>query len=190
MKKIRDHFFYKAKRENFKARSIYKLEEIQKKYKCIKKRQVICDIGCAPGSWLQYISKLVGPAGKVIGIDIKELEGLELDNMEFHKADIFSFDFSVFNYWFDGITSDAAPNTTGIKGTDSARSFALIERAVEISEEKLKKGGFFIGKFLQGVPLGELRNLVKPLFQKHAFFKPASSRKESSEIFIIAQEKH
>src|SRR5262245_9718259 len=135
----RDHFFKKAKSENYAARSVYKLEEIQKKHRLLRAGDTILDLGASPGSWSQYASKVIGQGGRLIGIDLKPVN-LSLPNAEFLEADALKFDFDAFLAErglerFDVVISDMAPSTTGIKFTDQARSTELCEMALTVAEK-------------------------------------------------------
>ena len=187
MKKIKDHYFYKAKSENFRARSIYKLQEIQKKFQLIKTGDHILDLGSAPGSWCQFLAQTVGQQGRVVGIDLKPVEKIPGGSVETIQADIFTFDFSLLPK-FNGITCDAAPNTTGIKDIDSSRSLSLLEKVCRIASVKLNPlAGFAVCKYLQGIPLDEVKALFLEYFFMVSYYKPKSSRSESSEIFVIGR---
>ena len=149
--KVKDHYFNKAKKDNFLARSIYKLEEIDQKYKILNKDQCVLDLGYHPGSWTQYASKKVGENGKVVGIDIKEVNRkLEaLKNVTVYQKDINdvqSLEELGVSDKFDAVISDMAPNTTGIKSVDQARSLQLVEMVFYHLPNFLKPNGNFVIK--------------------------------------------
>jgi 23S rRNA (uridine2552-2'-O)-methyltransferase len=185
-----DYYFKKAKSEQFVARSVYKLQEINERYKIFKKGQKVLDLGAAPGSWSQYVAAQVGNTGRVIGIDLKPIT-LELENATFIESDIFSFDWE--NLWaslqifppFDAVISDMAPQTTGMSLTDHVRSVELCSKALYIAERYLQKKGFFICKMFDGEDFTEYRNNIKKLFDKIQIIRPQSTRKESKELFFI-----
>ena len=139
----RDHYFKKAKEQNFVARSVFKLEEIDQKLRIIHPNQKILDLGASPGSWSQYCSKKIGPAGRILGVDLTEIK-LKLNNAIFIQADLYDlnlqnvFDQHGFKDPFDVVLSDMAPKTTGIRMTDQARSFALCELALNTARQFLK----------------------------------------------------
>ena len=185
-----DDYSRQAKEEDYPARSVYKLKEIQKKYRLIRKGDRILDLGCAPGSWSLYAAKLIGKQGKLLGIDLQtvthkmpaHVETLEADVMKIDKAWLEEQD--VLNE-FDVILSDMAPSTTGTKMLDATRSFQLCQAALEIAEIALKPGGSFVCKIFQGEEFSEFSESVKARFQNHRIFKPRSSRKESKEIYVL-----
>lgn len=186
----RDHYYHKAKEENFAARSIYKLEEIDQKYKLIKSGQNVVDLGAAPGSWSQYLSNKVGPSGHVLGIDLISI-GLTLPNAKFIHADLRDLNLDQViadhgvNPAFDGVFSDMAPKTTGIRVTDQARSTELCELALSVAERFLKPGGNFVMKFFHSEDFENLRKKMQQMFGKVEVLRPKSTRKESKEVFLI-----
>ncbi len=146
--KVKDHYFKKAKQDNYLARSIYKLEEINDKYSIISKGDNVLDLGYYPGSWMQYTTQIVGPEGFVVGIDIKEVnQKLEIiRNARVYQKDINDLkDISELGVdeKFDVLVSDMAPNTTGIKSVDQARSMQLVEMVYYHLPMLLKEGGNF-----------------------------------------------
>lgn len=190
----RDHYFKKAKDQNFAARSVFKLEEIDQKFKIIKPKQKILDLGASPGSWSQYCSKKIGPEGRILGVDLKPVTA-KLPNAVFIQADL--RDLNLENIFkengfvppFDVVISDMAPNTTGIRSTDQARSFDLCELALNISKQFLKKDGHFVCKLFHSDDFSQLRNMIKDDFEKFDAIKPDSTRKISKEIFLIGLKK-
>ncbi len=189
----KDTYFKKAKKEGFLARSVYKLEEIDKRYRIFKRGQRVLDLGAAPGSWLQYIAKAVGKKGKVLGIDIRPIKW---DNhpafVSFWQRDIWKWDCHEAQKiapCFDVVVSDMAPSTTGIKDADAFRSFKLAKRALDVALTLLPHGGHFICKLLEG---GEMKDFLLECKRGFSFvkvFKPRGSRTESREIFVIALKK-
>ncbi|MCC2679517.1 MAG: cell division protein FtsJ [Pseudobdellovibrio sp.] len=190
----RDHYFKKAKDQNFAARSVFKLEEIDQKFKIIKPKQKILDLGASPGSWSQYCSKKIGPEGRILGVDLKPVTA-KLQNAVFIQADL--RDLNLENIFkengfvppFDVVISDMAPNTTGIRSTDQARSYDLCELALNISKQFLKKDGHFVCKLFHSDDFSQLRTLIKEDFEKFEAMKPDSTRKISKEIFLIGLKK-
>ena len=188
-----DHYSTKAKKENFPARSVYKLKEIQQKYNLIKKGDRVLDLGCSPGSWLIYAADLTGKKGRVIGVDLKPLSVKIPSNAKVYTADIFSIDDEFYDLTgkdFNIILSDMAPATTGNKSVDAARSFNLCEAALSIAQKTLMPGGSFVCKIFQGEDFNKFSDLVKSCFKKSRIFKPQSSRKASKEIYIIGLDKN
>ena len=193
-----DHFFRKAKEQNYAARSIFKLEEIDQKYKIIKQNDLILDLGSSPGSWSQYASKKIVPSGKIIGIDLNPVKpevGKQLKNAEFIVADIRDLNLKElftekgFGHGFDLVMSDMAPKTTGIRMTDQARSMELCELALDAADKYLKKNGHFVCKFFHSDDFEKLRKMIKDRFGKVEAMKPDSTRKISKEIFLIGLKK-
>jgi 23S rRNA (uridine2552-2'-O)-methyltransferase len=183
-----DHFSRKAKKENFPARSVYKLQEIQKKFQIIKKGDVILDLGCSPGSWLVYASDMVGPKGIVVGIDLKPVEIAVLPNVKVLTDDVEKNGVDLLmslGLQYNIIVSDMAPATTGRKDIDSYRSFELCRVALEIAETFLLPGGCFVCKIFHGSDFKEFSDTVKKMFKDQKTFKPQSSRKASKEIYVI-----
>lgn len=186
----RDHYFKKAKKENFAARSVYKLEEIDKKYKIFKHGDVVLDLGASPGSWSQYVSQKVGAKGKVLGVDLKPVE-VKIPHAVHIQADLRDLNLQEifiqhgFQPPFDVVISDMAPATTGIRITDQARSMELCELALDIAIRYVKKNGHFICKLFHS---DEFQNLKKQILQNFETFyavKPEATRSISKEIFLV-----
>jgi 23S rRNA (uridine2552-2'-O)-methyltransferase len=186
----KDHYTDRAKKERYPARSVYKLKEIQQKYKLIEKGDHVLDLGCSPGSWMLYAAELTGEKGQVIGIDLKPVTIQIPSHVKTLTADIREID----DAWiekqelaipFNLVLSDMAPATTGNKTVDAARSFQLCWAALNIAQRVLTPGGSFICKIFQGEEFKLFSDSVKNSFKDHKIFKPQSSRKESKEIFII-----
>ncbi len=187
-----DHLTRKARAQGYPARSIYKLEEIQNKFKVIKKNNTVLDLGCAPGSWMLYASKQVGEGGKVFGIDLKAIDIKLPKNSVSIKDNILNMDNTGFlsdAKGLDVLLSDMAPATTGRKDVDALRSFDLCQMALDVTEEYLKVNGHFICKIFQGNDFNAFQKNVKSKFKECKIFKPESCRKQSKEIYIIAKGK-
>ncbi|MGB5423135.1 MAG: RlmE family RNA methyltransferase [Desulfobacterales bacterium] len=184
-----DHYTARARKEKYPARSVFKLQEIQRKFHLIKKGHRVLDCGCAPGSWLLYSSELTGPSGKVVGVDLQPVTIHVPNNAVVHTGDVLSPDETLLTAIGDGyhiVLSDMAPSTTGQKITDAARSYALCRAALDLSVRVLLPGGSFVSKIFQGEDFQPYRDEVRTQFDKVKIFKPMSSRKASKEIFIIA----
>jgi 23S rRNA (uridine2552-2'-O)-methyltransferase len=186
----RDHYYHKAKEDNFAARSIYKLEEIDQKFKIIKSGMNVLDLGAAPGSWSQYLSQKVGEKGRVLGVDLIQVE-LTLPNAVFIHADLYDLNLDQtfiengFQPVFDGVFSDMAPRTTGVRVTDQARSMELCELALRVADRFLRPGGNFVCKFFHSDDFQELKKMMEARYGKVEVLRPKSTRKESKEIFLI-----
>lgn len=189
MKKLHDHYFRRAKEEHYLARSVYKLDEINSKYRILRKGASVLDVGCAPGSWSQYILKKIGP-GKVTGIDIKKRVSVSDPRFTYLEKNLFDLGSEFYQKYtesFDVVTSDAAPKTTGQKFVDHQNSLSIVRRVFEISHYVLKGSGTVVAKVFQGEDLKEFVESMKGRFDRIDLCKPKSSRKESSELFIVAQ---
>ncbi|MEE4354882.1 MAG: RlmE family RNA methyltransferase [Desulfococcaceae bacterium] len=183
-----DHYTRKARKEKYAARSVYKLQEIQSKNNVIRKGDRVLDLGCAPGSWLQYAAELVGGKGQVVGIDLKEVTENLPPHVKTHTGDLLEADeemMTLIGRDYHAVLSDMAPSTTGHKETDSARSYILCESALLLAKEVLLPGGVFICKIFQGPDFEAFIKQVREEFSKCKIFKPQSSRKASKEIFVI-----
>lgn len=186
----RDHYFRKAKQENFAARSVFKLEEIDKKFKLFKSGQTVLDLGSSPGSWSQYASRMVGEKGRVLGVDLSPMT-VSLKNAVFIQADLRDLNLEDifkehgFQPPFDLVLSDMAPKTTGIRMTDQARSMELCELALDVARRFLKKDGHFVCKLFHSDDFTKLRDEIKKSFHKFEAVKPDSTRKISKEIFLV-----
>tara|TARA_Y100001936_G_scaffold250709_1_gene304232 strand:- start:3947 stop:4540 length:594 start_codon:yes stop_codon:yes gene_type:complete len=190
--KVKDHYFNKAKKENFVARSIYKLEEIDNKYKVIAKGDHVFDLGYYPGSWIQYTSRKVGNDGRVIGIDIKEVNDKinKIPNVEvFHKDinDLQTLEELGTDRAFDVVVSDMAPNTTGIKSVDQARSLNLVEMVFFHLPKLLREGGNFVIKVFDSNDAQTFLKQQRSMFKEFSYLKPKSTRSVSKEFFVIGK---
>ena len=190
---VQDPYFHRAKEQGYRARSAFKLLEIQEKFHLIKPGQMVVDLGAAPGSFLQVIAKLVGPKGRALGFDLQEIEGFEEGNVWTEVVDIMDKE-KVFEALrrrglekVDGVTSDLAPKTSGIRDLDQGRSAELTDQAFYLASQLLKPGGYFVGKIFEGSDMALLLKRMKRKFRLVKVFKPESSRDRSFETFIVAQ---
>ena len=183
-----DHYTRKAKEEKYPARSVYKLQEIQRKFTLVKKGAKVLDLGCSPGSWLLYASELTGPSGQVTGIDLKEVSIPLPKHAKALVGDILHLTPELeeaFSCGFSVVISDMAPATTGMKDVDAARSLELCEMALEVAVKRLVSGGHFVCKIFQGGDFDAYVGEVKKHFGQVKIFKPESCRKQSKEIYVI-----
>ena len=183
-----DHYTRRAQKENYAARSVYKLAEIQKKHQLIKKGDRVLDLGCSPGSWLQYAAQQVQVQGRVIGLDLKPVTIKLPDHVRVYTGDIYKLSESqpeILEMGFDVVLSDMAPATTGSKFADSVRSYELCRTALAVAGQVLRTGGRFVCKIFQGEDFKAFSDQVKQQFDRMHIFKPQSSRKASREIFVI-----
>lgn len=185
-----DYYTKLAKSEGYEARSIYKLKEMQEKFKMIKRGQKVLDLGCAPGSWSRYTAEIVGPQGLVVGIDYKQIL-VAMKNAVFIYGNFLREEKQneIKEYGpYDGIISDMAPDTTGDRLSDCYKSSELVREALEFSYKFLKPGGFFIAKIFQGGDEKEIMEELKEAFAVTKWSKPKSTRKNSFEIFMIGMD--
>lgn len=187
-----DHYTRKARKDKYPARSVYKLQEIQKKFGIIKKGDRVLDLGCAPGSWLLYAAELTGPKGEVVGIDQKPVAIQTPEHVKVFTGDALDELDTVVGMLgrgYDAVISDMAPGTTGNKIVDAARSIGLCEAALNLAGELLKPGGVFLCKVFQSGEVKQFSEEVRKRFSQQKTFKPQSSRKASKEMFIIGIDK-
>ncbi len=183
-----DHYARRARDEKWLARSVYKLQEIDQKFRLIRKGDRLLDLGCYPGSWSQYGLKKVGVDGKVTGIDLSRPDRLLSPNFRFIQADVFSLEIEALVRkigLMDVVMSDLAPKTTGIKLTDASRSMALVERAEIIARGLLKKKGKFLCKVFEGEDLKAFKSEISHDFQQVRLFRSKATRKRSREVYLV-----
>lgn len=184
----KDGFFHKAQKEGYAARSIYKLEAIDERFKLIRRGDRALDLGCAPGSWLQYLDKRVGAQGEVVGIDLKTVRAVVSSRVRVVQADLLKTPLEVLSpngHRFDVIVSDMAPNTSGVRSLDQERSAQLTTAAFEVCPRLLRLGGNWCAKAFQGEPLKELEARLESVFDRFERLRPPATRKNSFEIFLI-----
>ena len=188
-KQRRDTYVRQSKVDGYRARSAYKLIEIDEKFKIFKGGMTVIDIGAAPGSWSQYASKVV-KNGKIISIDLKDMDKIKNTIQikgDFTNSEIKNHIKSYLDKGPDVVMSDMAVNTTGIKNIDSIQTGELCKEAMVFSKEVILKKGFFISKIFMGSTFNEIVALGKKNFKEVKVFKPKSSRKDSKESFIICK---
>ena len=187
IKQRRDTYVKQSKIDGYRARSAYKLKEIDEKFKIFKGGMTVIDIGAAPGSWSQYVSKIV-KSGKLISIDLKEMDLIEKTIQI--KGDFTDHEVQneIKNHTkdkVDAVISDMAVNTTGIKNIDSIQTGELCKEAMIFSKKIILRDGYFISKIFMGGTFNEIVAEGKKIFKEVKVFKPKSSRKDSKESFII-----
>ncbi|MFP4214062.1 MAG: RlmE family RNA methyltransferase [Desulfohalobiaceae bacterium] len=193
MKKYRDHYFKKAKQENYPARSVYKLQEMNNRFGLLKPGQKVLDLGAYPGSWSMFAAKQVGRKGLVLGVDQQQPEQDLGPRIRFVVSDVLEPGPELIEVLqqeapLDLVLSDLAPQTTGIKIRDQARSLELARSAWEYAREYLRPGGHLACKVFVGPDLPELQKEMQGTFKKVKNLKPKSSRSESKETFILGLE--
>ncbi len=186
IKQHRDQFFKKSKTLGYRSRAAFKLIELNKKFKFIKKNTNLLDLGSFPGGWTQVANQII-KGGKIMSIDIREME--PINNVNFVRGNILESKIknkinSYFAAQLDVIISDMAADTTGSKSLDSIRTNQLCADVISFSKETLKPRGVLISKLFMGEDFLEVKNLAKSIFKNVNFFKPESSRKESKETYL------
>jgi len=185
-----DPYVKKAQAEGYRSRAVYKLEELQKKYRIIKPGMTVIDLGAAPGAWSQYAAKGVGAKGRVLALDLLMMDAL--DGVEFIQGDF--RDEAILNQLMESVgdsrvdlvISDMAPNISGISSVDQPRAMYLAELALDLAQQVLPKGSGFITKVFQGAGSDEYLRALKKAFQKVQVRKPDASRPRSPEVYAVA----
>jgi len=188
-RKNRKKEFYteRARQEGYPARSVYKLKEINEKYRIIKKGDRVLDLGCSPGSWLLYISKIIGANGMVLGLDEEDIKIKNAANILFVKKNAMEAEACDLKRVaeYQAVVSDLAPKTTGIKEVDEALSLQLAERALEIAKSVLATGGNFVCKIFEGGGVDDFFKKVAAIFKTAKRLRPKAVPQGSKEFYII-----
>jgi len=187
--KKREHYYKQAKKDGYRARSAYKLKQIQKKFSLINKDDFILDLGCAPGGWSQVANEIVGKNGKIVGVDLlasKKMDGITFIKGDMTKDDTIDEIQNIIDE-VDVVISDMSPDISGNYDMDQARSIYLCSKALETAEIFLKSKGHFVCKAFEGKDFNDFFNDLKSKFKIVKRFSPKASRKSSSEIYIIAK---
>ena len=180
-----DFYVKKARKQGYLSRAAYKLIEIDNKYNILKQSDMIFEFGAAPGGWSQ-VSLEINPKLQITAIDLLELK-INHPQIKFYREDFLKFNYQKIERNFDTILSDLAPNTTGHQSTDHLRLSSMIFDIIEILDQLMITGGVFVTKIWKGSEEKEIIKILKNKFNKVSYFKPDSSRKDSVEIFIIAE---
>ena len=188
-KQNKDQFVIQSKIQGFRSRSAFKLIEMNKKFKILKKNSFLLDLGSSPGGWSQVARKEI-INGKILSVDIKFME--KIKDIHFIKGDFTSTDIynKIINYFdnsIDVVLSDIAVNTSGDKFLDSYRTGDLCLKAMKLAKKILSKDGIFLSKIFMGSVFSEIKKTASDSFKKVAIYKPLSSRKESKEIYIFCK---
>ena len=188
-KKYRDPFFKQSKIQGYRSRSAFKLIEMDKKFKFLKKNSLLLDLGSSPGGWSQVVSQKIF-TGKILAVDIRSMD--KIDKVFFIKSDLkdpatYKKISEYFNKKIDIVISDMAENTTGYKNIDSYKTGELCLMAMDIAQKILHKDGVFLSKLFMGSIFIEIHKKANKYFQKVVKYKPLSSRKESKEIYIYCK---
>jgi 23S rRNA (uridine2552-2'-O)-methyltransferase len=184
-----DAFFRKARTEGFAARAVYKLEDIDKRVRLFRSGARVLDLGCRPGSWMQYAVKVVGAHGKVVGVDRLPLPA-PVPGAQVIVADIYTLSDEEILCGlaaYDVVLSDMAPDTTGIRATDQARSANLVEEALGRAERLLAPLGAFVAKVFQSPEVERLRKRMGARFTDVRLLKPEASRQQSTELYLVGK---
>jgi 23S rRNA (uridine2552-2'-O)-methyltransferase len=188
-RQLNDPYVARAKREGYRSRAAFKLLEIDEKYKILKPGQKVVDLGAAPGGWSQIAAKVVGPKGKVVGIDLLPIDpmaGVEFIQLDFLDESAPGKLVEMLGGPADVVMSDMAANTTGHKKTDHLRIIGLAEAAIYFAREILAPGGAFVAKVFQGGTENQLLADLKRDFAVVRHVKPAASRADSAELYVLA----
>ena len=188
-RQLNDPYVLRAKKEGWRSRAAYKLIEMDERYHLLKSGQKIIDLGAAPGGWSQYAVQKVGPKGRVIGIDLLDIDpipGVEFTVMDFLTDDAPDRLKHMLGGLADGVMSDMAANTTGHKKTDHLKIVGLAELAIHFATEVLAPSGFFVAKVFQGGTEGDLLTMLKRDFKTVRHVKPDASRAGSAELYVLA----
>jgi 23S rRNA (uridine2552-2'-O)-methyltransferase len=190
VEKKKDPYYKRAKGENYRSRASFKLQQLNKRYKIIKPHKKVLDLGAAPGGWSQIALEKVGEEGIVLGVDLQKIKPFSEENFRFIRGDftdseiqeqiLFEFDGRA-----DAIISDAAPSLSGIKDVDHLRSIDLAVSVLDIADKLLVENGNLLIKVFQGEEFKNLMDKMKKMFKVLKTTKPSSSRKKSSEMYII-----
>lgn len=196
LRQVNDPFVEKARIEGWRSRATFKIIEIDQKFKLFKKNKIVIDLGCAPGGWSQYCVEKVGMEN-VVAIDLLEISPiagvnfLQMDFLDDKAPEKISDELKKIKYnkngYCDIVLSDMASNATGDHNTDHLRIIDLLEQSLKLGNKILKNDGDFVGKIFQGGSSDEIIKILRQNFSKVKYFKPQSSRKDSSETYLVAQ---
>jgi 23S rRNA (uridine2552-2'-O)-methyltransferase len=184
---VGDHRTQQAKAQGFPARSVFKLEEIDRRLNLFHGVKRVVDLGAAPGSWSLYASTRVGPTGRVLAIDLKEIDQAFPPNVQVVQGDALSLDSSVLAAFapYDLVLSDMAPNTSGNKSSDQLKSAELFLRAVEVAKAFGRQGSSFVGKLFMSGEFEGARRALTEAFRQVRVIRPEGTRKQSTELFLV-----
>lgn len=186
-----EYYYRRAKRERYRSRASYKLKQLNRKFGVVRRGYKVIELGAAPGGWTQVALEVVGKSGRVVAVDLEEIEPMEAENAVFLRGDFTSKETAARIKEnldsCDAVISDASPEISGAWDIDHFRSVELCEKALEIAEKFLRPGGNFLCKVFQGEGMEGLRDKVKRKFGFMKLSKPKASRKGSAEIYIVAK---
>jgi len=183
----------RARQLGYAARSVFKLEELDRRFHLLRKGDRVLDLGAAPGSWSQYAAQRIGSSGLLVAVDLKEV-GVSFPNGVVRQCDAFDLEDAVLAEWtgdrappFDIVLSDMAPDTTGVGLADHVASVELCDHALALATRWLRPGGHFVCKVFQGEDEPALRQRIKAVFKKLKGVRPKGTRSQSKMIFLVAQ---
>lgn len=185
-----DLYVRRSKQEGFRARSIYKLAEINDKYSLVGRGMVVVDLGAAPGGWSEYLVTAVGKTGQIFALDVLPMvpiQGVKIIRGDFFENEIAEYLQQFIGTKIDVVLSDIAPNLTGVKQVDQLKSMELVNKAFEFATRTLKSGGSFLVKVFHGDNFNNFLGILRNSFYDVKIIKPKSSRSRSSEVFLLAR---
>ncbi len=190
----KDHYFKRAKRLGLRARSAFKLDEINRRFTLLRRGDKVLDLGAAPGGFLQIIADEIGPSGLVLGIDIVSIRPVPKPQVKTAVLDSLADDFeeklrSLYAGEFDAVISDMAPKTSGIKSADEARIIQLASRALEVAAARGRKGSHFVAKLFMGGDFDEFRHQVRTIYDEVKVVRPQATREASKEVYVVGLRK-
>ncbi len=190
---VNDPYVQRAKKEGWRSRAVFKLQEIDEKDQLLKPGMTVVDLGAAPGSWCQYAVKRIQPGGRLIALDLLEfapIPGVEFIQGDFRDPAVLErLESALAGRQVDLVLSDMAPNITGIAATDSAQVLELAELTLDFARQHLKPGGDMLVKVFQGAGFMALRQAIQAQFATLLTRKPAASRDRSAELYLLARKK-
>jgi 23S rRNA (uridine2552-2'-O)-methyltransferase len=186
----KDHYFQRAKQQGFRARSAFKLEEIARRFGLLKAGARVLDLGAAPGGFLQVVAQAVGPSGLAVGVDLVPLRPFPQAWVRTAVVDVLADDAdaqleALAPGAFDAVLSDLAPKTTGIRGTDEARSLRLAERALDIARKRGRPDSSFVAKLFMGGEFEGFRAQLREAYEDVKVVRPEATRAASSEVYLV-----
>lgn len=182
-----DRFTVAAKQQGYPARSVFKLEEIDRRIRVLKPGMHVLDLGAAPGSWMLYTAQKIGRNGKLLAVDLTAIDIPIPENTTFLQGDALSLENEALEMYapYDVVLSDMAPSTTGNRLGDQTRSFELFMRALAVAEKLAKPGGAFVGKIFMGEDFANAKKAVKRVFGEERAIRPEGTRTNSYELFLV-----
>lgn len=187
---FKDEYVQRAQREGWRSRAVYKLEELDQKYHLFRPGMTVVDLGAAPGGWSQYAMKALGERGRVIALDILDMDviaGVDFLQGDFREESVLNrFMEMVGNEPVDLVMSDMAPNISGVEAVDVPRAMYLVELAVDFADQMLAEGGTFLAKVFQGEGFDELVKRMRGQYDRVVVRKPRASRPRSREVYLLA----